>query len=441
MRPVAKSCALWHPVQFALASLCAVCPSGFAAPVYWGQTAYSSGSTYEGSFATIENWFTDPAGTQVAAIAPGTRDDDLVFNTTPANAAGGTVAIGANIAANSLTFNTSGATILAQDANRNLVLGDGGITLSADSGDVSIGINVSTLNVRLAASQTWTNHSARPLSVRNVTTQAGSGPVVLSVNAAGPGNVTLPLSISDTLDDPLSIVIESVGSGVVAMGGSSYSGGTTINRGKLTTSGTTDTGVILLGDTTGGFDATLTVNSALFPNDIAVRSGSSGGKFLVTRNSAGVFDGAIILDDTLFLSAAGNLTTFSGVISGAGALVKEGKGAVALAGNNTFSGGLMVKSGTVTLTGAGSLTFSFGGTGAPCPISGDGAVVIDGTFNFMVSGSLADGSSWPLVTVSHKTFGPTFAIAGFTQADDLWTNGKGLTFSESTGVLSCKLNP
>lgn len=442
MRPALNSRALWNPALCVLISLATGISPGFTAPVYWGQTAYSSGTTYVGTVASAENWFSDPAGTQVATIAPNTPDDDLVFNTTPANSVGGTVNIDANLSANSFTFNTSGSTVLAQDANRNIILGGGGITVSATSGNVSFGITVNTLSVRLAASQTWTNHSASLLSVRNVTSQVRTGPVVLSLNAAGSGNIALPLSISDTLDDPLSLVIDSAGSGVVTMGFSTYSGGTTIKRGKLSTSGTTDTGGILLGDTSGAFDATLLINSAAFPNAITVRAGSSGGKTLVSSNAAGVLDGAITLEDTLSLVAAGKLTTLGGVISGRGALVKDGKGELALAGANTFSGPLMVKSGTVTLTDAGSLSFSIGGTSAPSPINGSGVVVLNGTFHINVSGtSLADGGSWPLVMVSNKTFGPTFAVAGFTQADDVWTNGKGLTFSESTGVLSCRRSP
>ncbi len=442
MRPALKSRALRNPALCALMSLAAGMSTGFTAPVYWGQTAYSSGTTYEGTMASAGNWFTDLAGTQVATIAPNTPDDDLVFNTSPANSVGGTVSIDANFSANSFTFNTSGSTIFAQDANRNIILGGGGITVSATSGNVSFGINVNTLSVRLAASQTWTNHSASLLSVRNITSQVRTGPVVLSLNAAGAGNIALPLSISDSLDDPLSLVIDSAGSGVVVMGFSTYSGGTTVNRGKLATSGTSNTGEILLGDTAGASAATLMVNSAAFPNDLTVRSGSSGAKTLVSSKVAGVLSGAITLNDPLSLAAAGKLTTLAGMISGTGALFKEGKGELALAGANTFSGNLVVKSGVVTLTEAGSLIFTVSGPSAANQISGSGAVVLHGAFQINVpEASLVDGTSWPLVANANRTFGPTFVVAGFTQADDVWTNGKGLTFSEATGVLSYKRSP
>lgn len=426
----------------ALMALAAGSPSGFAAPVYWGQTAFSADTTYAGSASTAGNWFTDAAGTSASSGAPDSLGEDLVFNTTPANALGGTVAIDANFSANSLTFNTSGKTILAQDANRNLVLGAGGITLNAASGDVSIGVNANTLNVRLAASQTWANRSANTLAVRNVITQAGVGPVALSLNAAGAGNITLPYRLADTLDEPLSLVIESEGSGAITVAAGTYSGGTTVKRGKLAVSGTNDTGGILLGDTTGTSPAVLTVNSTGFSNAITVRAGSSGGKTLVTSHPAGVLNGPLVLEDTLTLSAAGKLTTLAGEISGAGGLVKEGKGEVVLAGANAFTGNLTVESGALSLAGTGSLTFTVGANGSSNQVTGPGAATFGGTFQFKVpSASRVDGHSWPIVTVSQKSYSPTFAVAGFTQTDDVWTDGAGLTFSESTGVLSYKRLP
>lgn len=415
-----------------------------ASPVYWGETSYVSGTTYKGTVATAENWFTDPAGTTVAPIAPDTLDDDLVFNTTPANMVGGEVRVDVNFSANSFTFNTSGPTVLSQTANRTIILGGGGITLNAPSGPVTFGVSVNTLNVRLAASQAWINHSASPLSVRNVSTSVGAGPVVLLLNAAGSGNIVLPLSIADTLDDPLSIVVDSAGSGSITMGPTRYSGGTTINRGKLSTSGTSDTGEILLGATSDAFDATLTVNSAKFPNNITVRSGSVGRKSLLTSHPDGALDGTIALNDTLTLVVNGKLTTLNGVVSGPGSLIKTGKGELILTGANTFAGNLMVEAGSLSLAEAGSLTFSIGTHGVNNQVKGESSctATFNGTFDFKISDdSLVEGNSWSLIMISNRTFGPTFSITGFTEADDVWSNGSGLTFSESTGILTYKRNP
>lgn len=434
-----RPCSLSSKVLITLLSLTALNPKVMAAPLYWGQTTYSSGSTYSGTAATASNWYTDAAGTTVSSVAPNSLDDDIFFNTNPANTVGGTVTVGANLSAKSFTFNTSGATILAQDANRNLILGGGGITLNANSGNVNFGINTNSLSVRLAASQTWTNNSASVLNVRNIVTNSGAGPVALTLNAAGSGNIVLPLSVNDSVDNPLSIVVNSSGSGTITMASSTYRGGTTINSGKLSATGSLGSGGILLGNTTGSSEATLTVNSTAFANAITVREGSEGAKTLVTSNAAGVLNGGIVLEDSLSLLGTGAVTTLNGDISGTGSLIKSGAGSLVLAGDNTFSGNLTIDAGSLTLTDTGSLTFSIGANGVNNQINGSSAsiVMLNGTFTFNLAGdSLIDGNSWSIVTVSNETYGSTFSIAGFTQVDNIWTNGSGLSFSEATGVLS-----
>lgn len=423
----------------ALVALAVSGPRLAASPYYWGQMTYSSGSVYNGTAATASNWYTDAAGMSVASAAPNSLDDDIIFNTTPANATGGTVTVGANLSAKSFTFNTTGATVLSQDTNRNVILGSGGITLGANSGNVNVGINVNTLNVRLAASQTWTNNSSSTLNVRNITTNSGAGPVSLSLNAAGAGNIVLPLSVTDSVDNPLSIVVNSAGSGSITMAASTYRGGTTINSGRLSATGSLGTGGILLGNTSGSSDATLAVNSTSFTNTIRVRAGSAGIKTLTTSNAAGVLNGGIVLDDSLVLSSTGAVTTINGDISGTGSLVKSGAGSLVLTGDNTFSGDLTIDAGALTLASDGSLTFSIGASGVSSQIDGSstGLVTLNGVFNFNLSGAaLVDGSSWHVVAVSNAIYGASFAITGFTQTDNIWTNGSGLTFAESTGTLT-----
>lgn len=425
----------------ALLPLAAALPSASADILYWGQTNYT------GDVATAANWFTDSDGTNGSAAAPHPTNatDDLVFNTAPANTAGGTIAVTANFSARSLAFNTSGATVLSQDANRNLILGSGGITLGSGSGNVNIGINVNALSVRLAASQSWTNNSAAVLNVRNITTSSGAGPVTLTLGAAGAGNIVLPLSITDSVADPLSLVVDSTGAGMVTTAASAYRGGTTIKQGHLFTTGTLGTGAVLLGDTAGTANATLTVRSAGFANYITVRGGSSGAKTLVTNQSGGaVLNGAVTLDDTLALTSTTD-GTFNGAITGVGSLVKGGNAALTFAGANTFTGDLTINSGAFTLAESGSFTFDIGANGAANQINGAtaGAVAFNGTFNFDLSGaSLVPGNSWSLVSLSAtETYGASFSITGFTQNDNVWTNGAGLSFSEITGVLSYSAVP
>ena len=433
-------------VLAALLSFAAISPSAFATTLYWGQTTYSSGSIYNGTAATATNWFTDAAGTSVSSSAPDTTNpvDDLFFNTTPANAVGGDVTVNASFAAHSFTFNTTGATRLVQSGSPGVNLGAGGITLGASSGNVTFGTG-NFLNTRISASQAWTNNSAGTLTVRSLSTNASSGAVTLTLGAVGSGGILFSQNISDNATDPLAIVIDSAGTGLTTINGTanSYRGGTTIKRGALSAYGTLGSGAVLLGDTTGSNTATLNVRSATaspFTNNITVRSGSSGTKTLTTNASGGVvLNGTLTLDDSVTFTASTD-GTFNGAISGTGNFVKGGNGALTLAGSNTFSGDLTINTGAFTLDQAGSLTFYIGANGVTNKVNGSstGAVAFNGTFNFNLAGaSLVNSNSWTLVSLTaNETYGGSFAITGFTQNNDIWTNGSGLSFSELTGVLT-----
>lgn len=430
----------------ALLSLTAAGSSAFAATLYWGQTTYSSGSIYNGNAATASNWYADIAGTSVASAAP-TSADDAVFNTTPANAVGGTVTVSASFSANSLAFNTSGATILSQSGNQSLILGGGGITLGAGSGAVTLGVSTNTLSVKPATSQTWTNNSASTLTVRALTANAGAGATTLTLNAASTGALTFALNVNDTASDTLALVIDSASSGLTTLNGAAntFRGGTTIKRGSLSAFGSLGSGAVLLGDTTGSAAATLNVRATIangFTNNITVQSGSSGTKTLTTNQTGGVvLGGTLTLNDNLTFTASTD-GTFNGAISGTGNFVKGGSAALTFAGANTFSGNLTVNTGAFTLAATtGSLTFYIGTNGVTNKVNGSttGAVAFNGTFNLNLSGaSLVDGNSWTLVSLAStaETYGSSFAITGFTQNNDVWTNGAGLTFTESTGILS-----
>jgi autotransporter-associated beta strand protein len=437
----------------ALLALSAAGSSAFAADFYWGQTTYSSGSIYTGDFATAGNWFTTAAGTTGAGAAPSSLTDDAFFNTTAANSTGGTVTVNASISARSLTFNTSGATTLSQSGNQNLILGTGGITLGASSGVVSLGTSTNTLSVRVAADQTWTNNSASTLTVRALNTSSGSGGGQLTINAASTGGISYSLNIGDSSStDQLALVIDSTGTGLVTLNGTAntYRGGTTIKRGALSTFGTLGSGAVLLGDTTGSAAATLNVRATIangFSNNITVQAGSSGIKTLTTNQTGGVaLGGTLTLNDNLTFTASTD-GTFNGAISGTGNFVKGGNGALTFASANTSSGNLTLNTGAFTLTEAtGALTFYIGANGVTNQVNGTttGAVAFNGTFNLNLdSATLANGNSWTLVALAStaESYGGTFSLTGFTENNNVWTNGAGLSFSEATGILSYSAVP
>ncbi|MFH1497802.1 MAG: autotransporter-associated beta strand repeat-containing protein [Verrucomicrobiota bacterium] len=431
----------------ALLSLSAAGSSASAATFYWGQTTYSSGSIYNGNAATAGNWFTDAAGTSVAGAAPDSLTDDLVFNTTPANAVGGTVTVAASLSAQSLTFSTSGATTLSQSGNQSLIIGGGGVTLGASSGSVSLGGTTDTLTTRVSSDQTWTNNSSSTLTARNLATDQGSGGGTLTLNAASTGGILFSFNVFDYTDDQLAVVVASTGTGYVTFNGSSntYRGGTIIKSGNVRANGTLGSGDVLLGDTTGSANARIDVRpagSATFDNNVVVRSGSSGTKTIVTNSLVLVqLNGSITLNDSVAILTATD-GTFNGVISGTGDIVKTGSGALTFNAANTFSGDLTISAGAFTLTDTGGeLTFYIGANGVNNQVNGatTGAVAFDGTFSFNLDGAeLVDGNSWTLVSLAStaETYGSSFAITGFTEVDDVWTNGAGLTFTEATGILS-----
>jgi autotransporter-associated beta strand protein len=171
----------------------------------------------------------------------------------------------------------------------------------------------------------------------------------------------------------------SAGSLILSNGGNSYAGTTTINAGNLLleanatgTAGNTVLGSgatdILLGNTTGAYDAGLLTNSSVtISRNIRAQSGNTGvitiGGYSATTST---FSGSIFLGTNsgtgkgvTLTAASGGTTTFSGVIqdptgvSGPGLVKKSGAGTVVLTGANTFAGGTSVDGGTLTLS-AGS---------------------------------------------------------------------------------------
>lgn len=70
-------------------------------------------------------------------------------------------------------------------------------------------------------------------------------------------------------------------------------------------------------------------------------------------------------------------------------------------------------------------------------ITGLGSASFEGDFVFDLSGaSLVEGNSWLIADVANQSFAGTFAIAGFSEDNGIWTNGLGFSFSEASGVLS-----
>ena len=160
-------------------------------------------------------------------------------------------------------------------------------------------------------------------TARAITLGAGGG----VLDAQGTADVTASGTISG------SGALTKIGTGTLTLsGGNSYSGGTAVNAGTLIAGGTN---VFGSGGMQVGAGATLDLNGL----NQTVGSLSGAGSVLL---------GAATID------TGGNntSTTFSGSVSGTGALVKSGTGTLTLAGANSYSGGTTVSGGVLAGTTA-----------------------------------------------------------------------------------------
>lgn len=177
----------------------------------------------------------------------------------------------------------------------------------------------------------------------------------------------------------------------------------------------------------------------------------------LTVNSGGVLEiNANVSETVTTFSGAGTVTagnntslgvtggTFSGSLSGDLDLVKSGAGTFTFSGASTSTGNVTVSAGIYTLANTGSLTFYIGDNGINNTVTGAGTANFNGSFNFdLTEADLSNGNSWTIVNVATQTFAGTFAVNGFTDADNdnIWTNGAGFSFNEATGLLTYSAIP
>jgi autotransporter-associated beta strand protein len=211
----------------------------------------------------------------------------------------------------------------------------------------------------------------------------GSGHKVVG-GATGAGRLNLNLSVATSLGSGLSLGgaganennfnVVKTGAGVLTLSGANtFNGFTRLDSG----------GGIVLANANALQNSTLTLNgggSVVFSNGAAFTVGglaasSSGSGFnLALTNTAG---------SAVALSVGGNnqSTTYAGVMSGGGSLVKAGSGTLTLTGANTYSGGTTVNGGAL----AGTTT------GIRGNMANNAAVIFDqataGTYGNVMSGT------------------------------------------------------
>jgi autotransporter-associated beta strand protein len=278
------------------------------------------------------------------------------------------------------------------------------------------GLTLSGGILTLAGSNTFTGVtliSGGDLKLSNTAALAGNGPITFA------GGYLL-YTVSNTQDYSGRIVnsvaamqFDTNGQNVNLAGslpGSNFGGLTKFGAGMLTLAASNSyTGTTLV---SGGSLVLANVN-ALGPS-VFDSSGVGALSFgaLTASTFAGLQgSGGLSLSNTsgaaVGLSVGGNgqSTTFTGVLSGPGSLIKQGSGTLLLGGANTFSGSTAVSAGTLTVSGSGSLgggaytgnlaiangaVFNYNSSAAQTlggAISGNGGIVKNGAGLLTLSGN------------------------------------------------------
>ena len=185
-------------------------------------------------------------------------------------------------------------------------------------------------------------------------------------------------------------------------GANTYTGGTIVAEGTLLLGSPTALGdasasgaYVLVGNRGGTANAALLTSAGVTINrDLTVQAGSSG---LVTLGgqspNPSIFSGTVELYRNVQLTSAAGATTFSGNLTGPGAVNKIGSGTVILTNSNSYSGGTTVSFGSLIVnntsgsgTGTGPVTVLGGAL-----LGGNGS--IDGSVTINPSAIISPGQS------------------------------------------------
>jgi fibronectin-binding autotransporter adhesin len=218
-----------------------------------------------------------------------------------------------------------------------------------------------------------------------------------------PGTITTTGIISDN-NSGFNVTINAFGGAITLAGADTYTGGTSVAAGTLDV----DNSLALRNSTltTGG---TATVFDKSVAGDVFTVGGLAGAGNLALNNNA-------TTPSPIVLIVGGNnaSTTYTGVLSGAGSLVKVGSGMLTLSGANTYTGGTTVLSGTLLLGSStvGNITSGPAGTG-PVTLgdifgSNSASIFVTGAFSVANPITVAAGTSGTLTLGSNAVAASAF---------------------------------
>ncbi|PYL27156.1 MAG: hypothetical protein DMF45_13005, partial [Verrucomicrobia bacterium] len=343
---------------------------------------------------------------------------------TNSNWTGGAPSAGDNAEFNSAFSNqpnlagnaSAGGIWMTGSVGQNVTISDSGFTLTLQgntiNGTAGLGILVDNANaftltisasLKVGNAQTWRNSSG------NLLTISGAVNTAKALTIDGTGNTTISGVVSS------SGALTKAGTGTLTLSntGDTYTGQLTVQAGTLkidTINNASANGElgnnalsVILGDT-GGVTGTLEYTGA---------TASSTKKFTMATGGTGAFQ----------VDTAGTTLTLSGVIDGAGALLKTGAGTLTLSGANTYTGKTSIQNGTLSVSSLNKVTGGSASSslGAPTTVA-NGTIDIGSTTN---SGTL-------LYTGSGETTDRVINLAGTTGGAVIQNDGTGaLTFSSN----------
>jgi fibronectin-binding autotransporter adhesin len=408
-------------------------------------------NTSDTSTININNGVSFSEAVAIAA-ADATGSQTIVFDSSLASTA---------LTVNSVSLNES--LTFDMDAASGMSLTSGTITLGAattqtftnGTGDTA------TFSGVIAGSGAFTKAGAGGLSLSATNTYSGATTVsagtltvtggdAISSNSsvAVAGGATLALSNNESIGNLSGAGAITLGGNTLTStitadttfsGGISGTGGLSVNQSgaatfALTLSGTNtytgNTTTLNFGWLKLNGDASVSSSSALRANGngiITLQSDQTVGSLSSNNAGASIQLGAF----TLNAGVDNTTTTVAGVISGSGNLVKQGSGALTLAGTNTYSGTTTVSAGTLSVTsdsnlGSNTVTLAAGSTleitGATTidnsiALSGDATVSnsADATLSGIISGANGlskSGASTLTLSGSNTYSGTTTVSAG-----------------------------
>jgi autotransporter-associated beta strand protein len=237
--------------------------------------------------------------------------------------------------------------------------------------------------------------------------QTANGGLILNVASGSNATADLLLAVGG------SYAITKNGTGKVLVTASPTLRGITINNGVLEFGGSsTPTFSASLAFTNNGtFSYNSTASSTISQNITGTGNLTKSNNSTLTLSGAGtnysglttVDAGTLAISNNMTIGAitgAGNMTlgsgftlttnsttnsTFSGVISSSGALMKNGTSTLTLSGNNTYSGGTTINAGTLEIASTGLL----GGGNYSGNIVNNGALLIASNSNQILSGAIS----------------------------------------------------